>query len=70
MIGRSLGASLHILDQGLGASKIEVRIKYRQLSRIYHSDKNNQAITGHTAKEASEFFKLFNNANKYLKERL
>ena len=28
MIGRSLGASLHILDLGLGASKIEAKMKY------------------------------------------
>jgi DnaJ-class molecular chaperone len=70
MIGLSLGASLHILDLGLGASKIEFKMKYRQLSRIYHPDKNNQAITGLIAKETSEFFKLLNNANKYLKERL
>ena len=70
MIGLSLGASLRILDLGLGASKIEFKMKYRQLSRIYHPDKNNQAITGLTAKELSEFFKLLNNANEYLKERL
>jgi len=45
-------------------------MKYRQLSRIYHLDTNNPAITGLTAEDASEFFKLLNNANEYLKERL
>ena len=70
MIGRSLGASLQIFDLGLGASEIEAKMKYRQLSQIYHPDKNNQATTGLTTEEATEFFKLLNNANEYLKERL
>jgi curved DNA-binding protein CbpA len=54
----------------LGASEIEAKVKYRQLARIYHPDKNNQAETGLTTEEASEFFKLLNNANEYLKERM
>jgi hypothetical protein len=70
MIGHSLGPSLQILDLGLGASEIEAKMKYRQLSRIYHPDKNNQTITGLTTEEATEFFKLLNNANEYLKEIL
>ena len=70
MVGRSLGASLQILDLGLGASEIESKVKYRQLARMYHPDKNNQAVTGLTTEEASEFFKLHNNANEYLKERM
>jgi curved DNA-binding protein CbpA len=60
MVGRSLGASLQILDLGLGASEIEANVKYRQFARIYHPDKNNQAVTGLTTEEASEFFKLLN----------
>jgi DnaJ-class molecular chaperone len=48
MVGRSLGASLQILDLGLGASEIEAKVKYRQLARIYNPDKNNQATTGLT----------------------
>ena len=63
-----------ITHPGLGASEIEieVKLKYRQLSQIYHQDKNNPATTGLTTEEASEFFKelLNNHANKYLKERL
>ena len=70
MIGHSLGPSLRILDLGLGASEMEVKLKYRQLSRIYHPDKNNPATTGLTTEEASEFFKLLNNANAYLREQL
>ena len=68
MVGHNLGPSLCILDLGLGASKIEVKLKYRQLSQINHPDKNNSATTGLTTDEASEFFKLLNNANKYLKD--
>jgi curved DNA-binding protein CbpA len=59
--GNILEPSLKILDLGLGASEIEAKVKYRQLARIYHPDKNNQAETGHTTEEASEF---------YLKERM
>jgi len=70
MIRRSLGASLQILDLGLGASEIEAKMKYRQLSRIYHPDKNNQATTGLTTDEATEFFKLLNNANEHLKRKI
>jgi len=39
----------------LGASEIEAKMKYGQ-------DKINPAIKGLTAEEASEFFKLLNNA--------
>ena len=48
MLDHSLGASLQILDLpvGLGASEIEAKMKYRQLVRVYHPDKNNQATTG------------------------
>jgi hypothetical protein len=38
----------HISDV---ASEIEVKVKYLQLSRIYHPDNNNPAITGLTAEE-------------------
>ena len=70
MVGCSLGPSLRILDLGLGASGIEVKHKYQQLSQIYHPDKNNPATTGLTTEEASELFKLLNNANEYLKEQI
>ena len=70
MIGHSLGQSLRILDLGLGASETEVKLKYRQLSQIYHPDKNNPTTTGLTTEEATEFFKLLNNAHAYLREQL
>jgi hypothetical protein len=70
MVGRSLGPSLQIIDLGLDASEIEAKVKYRQLARIHHPDKNKQAETGLTTDEASEFFKLLNNANEYLEERM
>jgi DnaJ-class molecular chaperone len=61
--------SLKILSLGLGASKKEIKIHYRQLARKYHPDKNDQVATGLTTEEATEFFKLLNNANDYLRER-
>ena len=61
--------SLTILGLGLGASETEIKVHYRQLARKYHPDKNDPAITGLTATEASDFFKLLNNVQAYLKER-
>jgi DnaJ-class molecular chaperone len=69
MVGCSMSHSLKILGLGLGASKMEIKVHYRQLARKYHPDKNDTASTGLTTAEASDFFKLLNNANKYLKER-
>ena len=69
MVGRSMSHSLKILGLGLGASEMEIKVHYRQLARKYHPDKNGTTATGLTATEASDFFKLLNNANKYLKER-
>jgi curved DNA-binding protein CbpA len=60
---------LKILGLGLGASETEIKVHYRQLARKYHPDKNDYVATGLTMEEATEFFKLLNNANDYLKER-
>jgi DnaJ-class molecular chaperone len=60
--------SLKILGLGLGASEIEIKVHYQQLVCKYHLDKNNPAVTGLTAAEASDFIKLLNNAQEYLKE--
>jgi DnaJ-class molecular chaperone len=60
--------SLKILALGLGASEIEIKVHYQQLVCKYHPDKNNPAVTGLTAVEASDFIKLLNNAQEYLKE--
>jgi curved DNA-binding protein CbpA len=60
--------SLQILGLGLGASEMEIKVHYRLLARKYHPDKNNTALTGLTMDEASDFFKLLNNANEYLKD--
>ena len=68
MVGRSMYHLLAILGLGLGASKTEIKVHYRQLAHIYHPDKNNPATSGLNAKEASEFFKLLNSANNYLKD--
>ncbi len=69
MVGHSMSHSLKILGLGLGASETEIKVHYRQLARKYHPDNNDCAAIGLTMKEATEFFKLLNNANDYLKER-
>jgi DnaJ-class molecular chaperone len=61
---------LKILGLGLGAFETEIKVYYRQLARKYNQDKNDSTTTGLTAEDAMEFFKLLNNANDYLKERL
>ncbi len=60
---------LKILGLGLGASETEIKVQYQQLMRMYHPDKNDSAATRLTTAEASDFFKLLNNANEYLKEK-
>ena len=69
MVGSTMSHSLKILGLvGFGASEMEIKVHYRQLARTYHPDKNDPIATGHTTIEASDFSKLLNNANKYLKE--
>ncbi len=68
-VGRSMSQSLTILGLGFIASETEIRVHYRQLARKYHPDKSSPAITGLSASEASTFFQLLNNSNKYLQDR-
>jgi len=60
--GQSMSYALKLLGIGLGASEMEMKMHYRQLAREYHLDKNNHEVTGLTAAEAPDFFKLLNNA--------
>ncbi len=69
MVGQSMSHSLKILGLGLGASETEIKVHYRQLARKYHPGKNDYVATRLTMEEGTEFFKLLNNANDYLKER-
>jgi DnaJ-class molecular chaperone len=69
-VGRSMFHALKLLDLGLGASEMEVKICYRQLAREYHPDKNNQEMTDLTTTEALDFFKLLNNANMFLQGQM
>ena len=59
-----------LLGLGLGTSEMKVKMRYRQLARKYHPDKNNQEVTGLPASEASDFFKLLNNANMFLRGKM
>ncbi len=61
--------SLTILGLGFGAFETEIKVHYRQLAHTYHPDRKHPTTTGLTAEDASEFFKLLNNANDYLQER-
>ena len=56
-VRRSMFQSLTILGLGLGASETKIKVvHHRQLARKNHPDKNDSAITGLTAFEASTFF--------------
>ena len=68
MVSQSMSHLLKILGLGLGASKTEIKVHYSQLMRKYHPDKHDTTIMGLLTEEASEFFKLLNNAKDYLKE--
>ena len=70
MVGRSLEHSFKALGLGLGATETEVKVAYRALARIYHPDKHDPMRTGMTHAEASEYFKIINNAQAYLCEVL
>ena len=70
MVGRSLDHSFKALGLGLGATETEVKVAYRALARIYHPDKYDPIRTGMTQEEASEYFKIINNAQAYLCEVL
>ena len=60
--------SFKVLDLGIGASKMEVKVQFRKLSRVYHPDVHKSAQTGVTDPEATAFFQLINNAYSYLQE--
>ena len=56
-VRHSMFQSLTILGLGLGASETKIKVvHHRQLARKNHPDKNDSAITGLTAFEASTFF--------------
>ena len=71
MVGQSMShlLKLKILSLGIGASETEIKVHYRQLAHKYHPDNNDCVATGLTMEEATEFFKLLNNVNDYLKKR-
>ena len=64
-----MSQSLTILGLGFGASEPEIKVHYQQLAHKYLPDKNDPAITGLSASEASAFFQLLNNAQEYLTDR-
>jgi hypothetical protein len=70
MVGRTLDHSFKALGLGLGATETEVKVAYLALARIYHPDKYDPIRTGMTKEEASEYFKIINNAQEYLCEVL
>jgi curved DNA-binding protein CbpA len=50
------------------ATEREIRVKFRQLSRVYHPDKHRSEETGVSDEEAVRMFQEFNNAYSYLME--
>jgi curved DNA-binding protein CbpA len=64
--------SFKILGLGLGASEKEVKLAYRELARLYHPDKWEQArhITGTTLEETTAHFQMLNNIQSHLRQVL
>ncbi|KAL7523598.1 hypothetical protein ACHAXR_000250, partial [Thalassiosira sp. AJA248-18] len=67
-VGQVLYDSLKVLGLGLGASETKVKTKYQALSCLYHPDKHDSTKTDMTNQAASDFFKLINNAQAYLRQ--
>ena len=59
-----------VLGLEIPASERDVRIRFRQLSRIYHPDKHNPSQTGMSNADAVEHFQNLNNAQELLMEHL
>jgi DnaJ-class molecular chaperone len=59
VLGNNFSDSLRCL--GLAMER-KVRVSFRQLSRIYHTDKHKPEQTGLTQREAIKKFQLINNA--------
>lgn len=62
--------SLACLGLNRGATEREVRVRFRQLSRVYHPDRHRAEETGMTDQQAKEKFQEMNNAHSYLCENL
>ena len=65
-IGYNLYDSLGVLGLEMDGTIREVKIRYRTLARILHTDKHNPNVTGSTSEEAVELFKLVNNTQQFL----
>ena len=63
-VGDSLYDLIKVFGLGFGASETEVNMC------IYHPDKHDPTKTGMSNDKASDFFKLINNAQAYLREVL
>ena len=61
-----LREAFSVLGSEPNATEREIRVKFRQLSRMYHPDKHQQSQTGMTNEEATEFFQRANNAQENL----
>jgi DnaJ-class molecular chaperone len=64
--------SFKILGLSIGASEREVKLTYRELARLYHPDKWEEArhITGMTLEETTAHFQMLNNAQSHLRQVL
>ena len=51
-----------------GVTVQEVKVRYRLLARKLHPEKHDTEVTGMTAAEAVELFKLVNNVQEHLSE--
>ena len=65
-VGKMRKESLGILNLIGNATEQEVKMNYQKISRIYHPDKHCPALTGMSPHQVEGYFKLVNNAYKFL----
>ena len=66
-VGRTRVDSFGIFDLTYSATERAIKVRYRQLARIYHPDKYDGSTNSMSKMESQEHFKLINNAYEYLR---
>ena len=61
---------LSVMGFRTGVTVREVNVRYRFLAKQFHPDKHDSQVTSMTTEEATEIFKLVNNAKQFLRVKI